>query len=357
LDLRFWKDKRVFVTGHTGFKGSWLSLWLNKLGAIVSGYSLPPTSAQALFSELDLGAKITSAFGDVSDYTALRNALDAADPEIIVHMAAQPLVQESFQRPYETFNTNVMGTVNILEATRRCMSARAVVVVTTDKCYQNNEWIWPYREDDRLGGDDPYSSSKACAELVTHSFYKSFFGANSLSSRNAGIATARAGNVIGGGDWASNRLLPDLVRSIENRQKFALRNPNATRPWQFVLEPLRGYLILAQRLYEEGDDFSGGWNFGPLAGESRSVKWVVGEMYNALGVNGGWENEKAIFFPEKQMLRLDVSKADSELQWKPFLSVDEGIKYTADWYSAYLSGEDLFGKTMEQIEAYESLIS
>ena len=357
MDVTFWKNKRVFVTGHTGFKGSWLSLWLHKLGANVTGYSLPPTQSQTLYSTLKLGAKTTSVFGDVSDLEALSRAIDAASAEIVLHMAAQPLVQKSYQNPYETFNTNVMGTVNILEAIRHCSSVRAAVVVTTDKCYQNNEWVWPYRENDRLGGDDPYSSSKACAELITHSFYKSFFAPNSSSAGAVAIASGRAGNVIGGGDWAENRLLPDLIRSLENGHKMTLRNPSATRPWQFVLEPLRGYLMLAQQLYEQGHNFSGGWNFGPLEGDARPVKWVVSEMCNAMCVDDVSEIVPGKFFPEKQMLRLDVSMANSELQWRPVLSVAEGIQLTADWYADHLSGKNLYDKTQEQIAHYESLIA
>jgi len=357
VDLNFWRDKRVFVTGHTGFKGSWLSLWLHKLGANVSGYSLPPTPSQTLYNTLELGAKTTSVLGDISDLEAVRRAIDEVSPEIVLHMAAQPLVQKSFQNPYETFNTNVMGTVNILEAVRHCPSIRAVVVVTTDKCYQNNEWVWPYRENDRLGGDDPYSSSKACSELITHSFYKSFFAPNSSSAGAVAIASGRAGNVIGGGDWAENRLLPDLIRSLENGQKLTLRNPAAVRPWQFVLEPLRGYLMLAQQLYEQGHNFSGGWNFGPLEVDARPVKWVVSEMCNAMGVDDNWEIEQGQFFPEKQMLRLDVSMANCELHWSPVLSVAEGIQFTADWYADHLSGKNLCDKTLEQIVRYESLVA
>jgi CDP-glucose 4,6-dehydratase len=356
VDFNFWRNKRVFITGHTGFKGSWLALWLRNLGASVTGYALPPTSTQTLFNTLGLDTKITSLFGDISDLASVRDAVVSVDPEIIVHMAAQPLVQESFHNPYETFSTNVMGTVNILEAVRFCSSVRAVVVVTTDKCYQNNEWIWPYRENDRLGGDDPYSSSKACAELVTHSFHQSFFEKGSSTLGGVAVATVRAGNVIGGGDWAKNRLLPDLVRSIELGQEITLRNPNATRPWQFVLEPLRGYLVLAQRLFEDGHDFSGGWNFGPSAGEARTVKWVVGAMCNALGVENKWGTDKEQYFPEKQVLCLDISKAENKLQWKPVLSVGEGVGLTADWYSTYFSGENLYDKAQEQILSYESLI-
>jgi len=357
VDLNFWNGKRVFVTGHTGFKGSWLSLWLHMLGANVTGYSLPPTPLQPLYGTLDLGSKTNSVLGDILDLELLQREIDAFSPEIVLHMAAQPLVQKSFQNPFETFNINVMGTVNIFEAVRRCTSVRAVVVITTDKCYQNNEWAWPYRENDRLGGDDPYSSSKACAELVTHSFYKSFFAPNGSSLGNVAIASARAGNVIGGGDWAENRLLPDLIRSIENGQTIALRNPAAIRPWQFVLEPLRGYLMLAQQLYTQGHKFSGGWNFGPSENDARPVKWVVSAICNAMGVQENWKIEPGQFFAEKQVLRLDVSMANFELNWKPVLSVLEGIQLTADWYADHLTGKDLFEKTIEQILHYESLVA
>jgi len=357
MDMKFWKNKTVFLTGHTGFKGAWLSFWLNELGATVVGYSLAPSPSQKLYETLELGERMKSIFSDISDLSVLRSAIESASPDIVLHMAAQPLVQQSFNEPYETFKTNVLGTVSLLEAVRHCPSIRAVVVVTTDKCYQNNEWIWPYREVDRLGGEDPYSSSKACAELVTHSFHKSFFSYESFSEDTCSVATARAGNVIGGGDWAEDRLIPDLVRAVESEKKLILRNPDATRPWQFVLEPLRGYLMLAQQLYENGNKFSGGWNFGPLESDSRSVKWVVNKVCEALDYDENSEISGDKNFAEKRMLRLDISKAESELGWKPIFSVSESIQHTADWYASYLSGGNLCQTTKEQLSLYESLIN
>ena len=357
MDLDFWKNKTVFLTGHTGFKGAWLSFWLHKLGAKVIGYALAPNSSQSLYKDLKLDKKINSVFSDISDLQCLQQEIDIARPEIIFHMAAQPLVQHSFRHPYETFKTNLLGTVSLLEAVRHCSSVRAVVVVTTDKCYQNNDWSQPFRENDRLGGNDPYSSSKACAELATNAFYKSFFSLGSNNKNTCAIASARAGNVIGGGDWAEDRLIPDLIRAIGSDKKLKLRNPRATRPWQFVLEPLRGYLMLAQNLCQNGDKFSGGWNFGPPDNESRSVEWVVNQVYEALGISGKWEMSGGKHFKEMQMLRLDISKAKQELSWEPMFSVAESIKYTTDWYACHLSGGDLYQITREQIDFYEEFIN
>ena len=347
----------VFLTGHTGFKGAWLSFWLHELGATVTGYALAPNSSHRLYENLKLDKKINSVFSDISDLKCLQQEIDLSRPEMIFHLAAQPLVQNSFRDPYETFKTNVLGTVSLLEAVRHCSSVRAVVVVTTDKCYQNYDWPQPFRENDRLGGDDPYSSSKACAELATNAFHKSFFSLDRNNQNICAIASARAGNVIGGGDWAEDRLIPDLIRAIESKDKLILRNPRATRPWQFILEPLRGYLMLAQNLYQNGEKFSGGWNFGPPENESRSVEWVVNHVYEALGISGEWEISEEKHFKEKQMLRLDISKAEQELSWEPVFSVAESIKYTADWYACHLSGGDLYKITKEQIELYEKFIN
>ncbi|MBS41151.1 MAG: CDP-glucose 4,6-dehydratase [Rhodospirillales bacterium] len=357
MDLSFWRNKSVFITGHTGFKGSWLTFWLHQLGAVVKGYALAPTSSQTLYESLSLDKKITSVFSDISDLPCLQKEINLFQPEIVFHLAAQPLVQYSFHDPYETFKTNVLGTVSLLEAVRHCPSVRAVVVVTTDKCYQNNEWVWPYRENDRLGGDDPYSSSKACAELATDAFYKSFFSSDLENKNTCAVASARAGNVIGGGDWAEKRLIPDLIRSIENGNSLILRNPMATRPWQFVLEPLRGYLKLAQQLFKNGKKYSGGWNFGPRENESQPVEWVVNQLYEALGVSCEWEISEEKHFKEKQMLCLDISKAEQALEWVPVLSIAESIKYTADWYACYLSGGDLLKITKNQIESYEGFLN
>jgi CDP-glucose 4,6-dehydratase len=355
MNTAFWRGKRVFVTGHTGFKGGWLCFWLRHLGAEVCGYALPPTISQTLFSDLRLSGDIQSLFGDITDRDQLMSALVDFKADIVIHMAAQPLVQKSFHDPHETFNTNVMGAVNLLEAVRQCETVRSCVIITTDKCYQNDEWVWPYRENDRLGGDDPYSNSKACAELVTHSYYKSFFSNGTADKPTCALATARAGNVIGGGDWADDRLIPDLVRALNKNEKLNLRNPKATRPWQFVMEPLRGYLTLAEKLYEAGQDYTGGWNFGPKSGETRSVEWVVDRFFDALNRPKDWHVANNSFFPEKQLLRLDISKASDRLHWQPVLSVDDGVRYTADWYAAFLDGADLYKISLDQLHHYEKI--
>lgn len=357
MNRAFWQGKRVFVTGHTGFKGAWLCFWLHHLGAKVYGYALPPTVSQTLFDDLRLSEYIHSTLDDVTDRDQLMSKLVDCQADLVIHMAAQPLVQKSFHDPYETFNTNVMGTVNVLEAIRKCESVRSCVIVTTDKCYQNNEWVWPYRETDRLGGDDPYSNSKACAEFVTHSYNKSFFSSGHASKNLCAVATARAGNVIGGGDWADDRLIPDLVRSLQKNEILSLRNPKATRPWQFVMEPLRGYLMLAEKLYEAGQDYAGGWNFGPRSDETRSVEWVVESFFDALNRPKHWNVPNNIFFPEKQLLRLDISKAGDSLHWEPALSVADGLRCTADWYAAFLDGEDLYEISLGQLHQYEKMVS
>jgi len=355
MNTGFWRGKRVFVTGHTGFKGGWLCFWLRHLGAEVCGYGLPPTISQTLFSDLRLSGDIQSLFGDITDRDQLMSALVDFKADIVIHMAAQPLVQQSFHDPHETFNTNVMGAVNLLEAVRQCETVRSCVIITTDKCYQNDEWVWPYRENDRLGGDDPYSNSKACAELVTHCYYKSFFSNGTADKTACAVATARAGNVIGGGDWADDRLIPDLVRALNKNAKLNLRNPKATRPWQFVMEPLRGYLMLAEKLYEVGQDYTGGWNFGPKNDETRSVEWVVDRFFDALNRPKDWHLANNSFFPEKQLLRLDISKAGDRLHWQPVLSVDDGVRYTADWYAAFLDGADLYKISLDQLHHYEKI--
>lgn len=353
----FWRGKRVFVTGHTGFKGAWLSFWLSKLNAEVVGFALPPSERHLLYGTLNLERKIKSVFGDITDTRALQDALISANPDIVLHLAAQPLVQLSFKDPVDTFATNVMGTVNILEAIRCCPSVKAAVIVTTDKCYQNMEWAWPYRETDKLGGDDPYSSSKACAELVTHAYVTSYFSNGQSCERTCAIATARAGNVIGGGDFADDRLIPDLVRSLANGSTLTLRNPNATRPWQFVLEPLQAYLLLAEKLYNEGQKYGGGWNFGPRSEDARSVEWVTKELCSRLNKTNGWDVQNKGYFPEKQLLRLDISKSEQLLGWSPSLTLEEGLRFTADWYANYLNGSDLLSFTNDQIERFERLVS
>ena len=356
MNRAFWNRRRVFLTGHTGFKGSWLALWLSSLGSEVTGYARAPLATQPLYDLLKLDDRITSVIGDVTDRASLETAIKDASPEIVIHMAAQPLVQLSYEDPVDTYNTNVMGTVHLLDVVRSVPSVRSTVIVTTDKCYQNNEWIWPYREADRLGGDDPYSNSKACAELVTHAFIKSYFTRDAGAASTSLVASARAGNVIGGGDWAGNRLIPDVVRAKQNAEKLVLRNPYATRPWQFVLEPLRGYLALAEALSETGTDFVGGWNFGPVEEDSQSVEWVIRRFCEHFDYADGFTIDAGEFHPEKQLLRLDISKAGHQLNWRPAMPLSEALRFTADWYTAHLRAEDDIETSLRQIAEYEKLV-
>jgi CDP-glucose 4,6-dehydratase len=278
FDKQFWKNKRVFLTGHTGFKGSWLSIWLDSLGANVHGYSLKPPTDPSLFNLCSIDRFTNSTIGDIRNRDLLKATLQKAQPEIVFHLAAQPLVRESFKNPVETYETNVMGTVNLLDAVRACPSVKAVVIVTTDKCYENREWHWGYRENDPMGGYDPYSSSKGCAELVTAAYRQSFFNPKDFDNHHIAVASARAGNVIGGGDWALDRLVPDCLKAILDGRKIIVRNPHAIRPWQHVLEPLRGYLLLAQKLFENGPQFAEAWNFGPDDRDCRPVIDVVSKL-------------------------------------------------------------------------------
>ena len=356
MNKAFWNGRRVVRTGHTGFKGSWLALWLSSLGSEVTGYARAPLDTQPLYDLMKLDNRVTSVIGDVTDRASLEQAIKDASPETVIHMAAQPLVQLSYEDPVDTYNTNVMGTVHLLDVIRSVSSVRSTVIVTTDKCYQNNEWIWPYREADRLGGDDPYSNSKACAELVTHAFTKSYFTKDAGAAATSLVASARAGNVIGGGDWAGNRLIPDVVRAKQNAEKLVLRNPQATRPWQFVLEPLRGYLELAEALSESGTDFVGGWNFGPVEEDSQSVEWVVRRFCEHFDYADGFTIDAGEFHPEKQLLRLDISKAAHQLNWRPAMPLSEALCFTADWYAAHLSEQDDIETSLRQIAEYETLV-
>jgi CDP-glucose 4,6-dehydratase len=329
----FFAGRAVLVTGHTGFKGSWLSRWLTLMGARVVGFSLPPEGRPNLFELAGIAGDVTSVTGDVRDLPALLSVVEEHRPEIVLHLAAQPLVRRSYREPAETFATNVMGTVNVLEACRRVGSARAIVVVTSDKCYENREWVWGYREDEPMGGHDPYSSSKGCAELVTAAYRRSFF-----SGSGAAVASARAGNVIGGGDFSEDRLVPDIVRGVAAGEPIVIRNPLATRPWQHVLEPLGGYLLLAQRLCEAPAAHEGGWNFGPRDGDTCAVGGVAERLIQQLG-----RGELRLVPPEHrsgpheaQLLHLDISKARARLGWTPRLTLDETVALTARWYRAYL---------------------
>jgi CDP-glucose 4,6-dehydratase len=354
LNAQFWKGKRVFVTGHTGFKGSWLCLWLNHLGAQVTGYALPPPSDPSLFDMARVGELIDSHIGDVTQLALLEGVVAAAQPEIVIHMAAQSLVRYSYDQPVETFATNVLGTVHLLDAVRRVPSVRSVVIVTSDKCYFNEEWVWGYREDSRLGGHDPYSASKGCAELVVTAYQNSFFNPERQPGA-AAIGSARAGNVIGGGDWAQDRLVPDILRSLLKNQPTLIRNPQATRPWQHVLEPLHGYLMLAERLFTDGHQFASGWNFGPPEESERTVGWIIEHLYDLWGVGFEWERDKNPGPPESTFLKLDASKARAGLNWRPKLDLNATLAWIVDWTRRYEAGDDMRKTTLADIERFMNI--
>ena len=350
VDPVFWKDKKVFLTGHTGFKGSWLSLWLSSMGAKVSGYALAPNTTPSLFNVLDIDSLIeTSHIADIRDLPTLQKAMTQAKPDVVIHMAAQPLVRYSYANPVETYATNVMGTVHVLESTRRIESARATVVVTTDKCYENREREAGYREDEAMGGFDPYSSSKGCAELVTSAYRQSYF---TNSTQGNQIASARAGNVIGGGDWSEDRLIPDAIRAFEASQPLMIRNPLATRPWQHVLEPLSGYLILAQALYGRGSVFASAWNFGPNDDDNRSVQEVAELMISQWDKTARWEKEGSEQPHEAHLLKLDCSKARSQLGWIPKWNLEFATQKIVQWQKAYQAKENMQVVSLAQINQY-----
>jgi CDP-glucose 4,6-dehydratase len=355
MNPEFWRDKRVFLTGHTGFKGSWLSLWLHHLNAKVTGFALPPPTQPALFEKARVAETMHSVIGDIRDLDALKRALRESGADIVIHMAAQPLVRLSYDEPLLTYETNVMGTANLLEAVRTCPSVRAVVVVTTDKCYENREWVWGYREDEALGGYDPYSSSKACAEIVTASYRRSYFNPEKYDLHRCAIATARAGNVIGGGDWAMDRLLPDILKAFANRQMVMIRNPHAIRPWQHVLEPLSAYLLLAQRMYSEGCELAGAWNFGPREVDAQSVQMVVQQLASLWGSEASWKITPGEHPHEAHYLKLDVSKAAAQLGWVPRLPLKDALAWTVAWAHGDLAGKDARALCLDQIVRFDSL--
>lgn len=330
----FWRGKRVYLTGHTGFKGAWTALVLESFGAVVKGFSLPPPSEPSLFTVADVGAKLEHEIGDIRNLEQLKKSIHDFKPEIVLHLAAQALVRESYQNPLETFSTNVMGTANVLESLRGVASVRSVVVVTTDKCYENKEWLWPYRENEPLGGKDPYSASKACAEIVTSSYRFSFFQ-NKDNKTPTWIASARAGNVVGGGDWAKDRLIPDLVRTFVAGEVTKIRSPRAVRPWQHVLEPVSGYLLLAEKLYLEGEKFAEAWNFGPLEVDTREVSYVVERLVKHWGPPAKWELDKDLHPHEASLLKLDISKVRNLLGWSPRWNIDQCLELTTSWYKNY----------------------
>ncbi|TYA75027.1 CDP-glucose 4,6-dehydratase [Seonamhaeicola marinus] len=344
----FWNGKRVYLTGHTGFKGSWLSLWLNSMGAIVKGFALEPSTTPSLFNEAKIFDVIESEIGDIRNLTQLSSSIKLFNPDILIHMAAQPLVRLSYSEPVDTYAVNVMGTVNVLESARACTNLKAIVSVTTDKCYENNEWEWGYRENEPMGGHDPYSSSKGCAELVTSAYRRSFFS----TSNTAALASARAGNVIGGGDWAEDRLIPDILRAFEKGKPVVVRNPLSTRPWQHVLEPLSGYLVLAQELYENGDIFAEGWNFGPKDEGCKPVEWILSRMVNSWGEGASWELDEKSNPHEAGFLKLDCSKAANRLQWQPKWNLEETLELIINWHQNFIKGNDVKRECLKEIKKY-----
>ncbi|QEM02041.1 CDP-glucose 4,6-dehydratase [Mucilaginibacter rubeus] len=348
----FYKNRKVLVTGHTGFKGSWLCLVLNRLGAKVYGYSLPSPTTPSLFSIARVNELVTSEINDIRNYNALAKFMDEVQPEVVIHMAAQPLVRESYKNPVETYEVNVMGTVNLLQAIRNTKSVKAVVNVTTDKCYENKEWVWGYREDEPMGGYDPYSNSKGCSELVTSSFRNSFFNPEAYSQHGVGVASGRAGNVIGGGDWAVDRLIPDFIRAITNNEKVVIRNPNAIRPWQHVLEPLSGYLTLAEKLYQDGVKYAEGWNFGPDDSDAKNVGWIIDKICSLWGDGAQFGLDTGNNPHEANYLKLDCSKAKTLLGWYPKWGIETALGNIVEWTKAYRDNMDMKEVSYKQIERY-----
>jgi len=346
----FWKNKNVLLTGHTGFKGGWLSLWLQSLGAKVHGYALEPSTQPNFFSIADVVSGMEShTIADIRDNHRIQNIIDSTKPEIVFHMASQPLVRRSYDNPCETYSTNIMGVVNLLEAIRNSSSVRAVLNVTSDKCYENFEKEEPYAEDEALGGHDPYSSSKACSEIITAAYRKSF-----LASKGVGVATARAGNVIGGGDWSEDRLIPDFFRAITKNQPLIIRSPTAIRPWQHVLDPLNGYLNLAERLYEEPVKFSSAWNFGPSKDDAKTVSWLLTKLVEKIP-NATWKIDNKLQLHEANLLKLDISKASAQLNWTPRWNLNVAINKTVEWQYQFDSGANLKKYTLIQIADYMSV--
>lgn len=353
--VKTWKGRRVFLTGHTGFKGSWLALWLIKLGAQIRGYALDPCTEPNLFELAALGKAFDDIRADVRDHAKVQASMTEFKPEVVFHLAAQPLVRRSYMDPLGTYGTNVMGTAHVLEAVRKTPSVRAVICITTDKCYQNQEWIWPYRESDPLGGYDPYASSKACAEIVSAAYRTSFFPVDRLDEHHVAVATARAGNVIGGGDWSADRLIPDLIRGFRSGNPVLIRRPDAIRPWQHVLEPLHGYIALAEQLLKYPAKFASAFNFGPGDTDIWPVHRIASKLVQTWGEGASWIRDSVPSVHEDHVLRLDASKARVELGWKPRLKIETALEWTMTWYRAWHEGENVADLTREQIIEYEKL--
>lgn len=352
----FYFDKKVLITGHTGFKGSWLSCWLHELGAHTIGYALKPPTTPNFFETCNIEKRVTSITGDVRDAHKLKIVMEKYKPEIVFHLAAQPLVRYSYTEPVETYETNVMGTVNLLEACRHTPSVRVIIVVTSDKCYENHEWVRGYREDDSLGGYDPYSSSKGCAELISNAYVRSFFNPDNYEQHGVALATVRAGNVLGGGDWTEDRIIPDCVKALSENKPIVLRYPEAIRPWQHVLEPLYGYLLLGRHLYESGQEFVGAWNFGSDDRDAKSVRWVVEQITKMWGAPLPITIKQGGNPHEAKYLKLDSSKAKSNLGWSPMWDLHYALTKTVEWYKAYYSYEPMVNTTIKQIREYEESI-
>jgi len=353
VKTEFWRGKRVFLTGHTGFKGAWLALWLRQLGARVFGYSLPPETETSLYAVAAVATGMAGeTFADIRSLEEMKDALRHARPDIVIHMAAQAIVLKSYQDPIETFSTNVVGTVTLLEAIRSMETVRAVVIVTSDKCYENREWVWGYREPDPLGGDDPYSASKAASEIAVSAMRNSYFSPKTYGSHGIGVASARAGNVIGGGDWAEDRLIPDMMRALLAGRPCRIRNPASVRPWQHVLEALSGYLSLAEALWRDGANHAGAWNFGPLEGNAKPVSWIADRLGHLWNGSVLWERTNEPAPHENAYLKLDTSKARAHLDWEPTWSLETSLQTIVDWYRAYQGGARMRDCVIAQIETF-----
>ena len=352
IDPSFWKGRRVLLTGHTGSKGSWMSIWLKEMGADLTGFALTPPTKPSLFEDANVAEGMRSIMGDIRDLDALKKVFADTNPEVVIHMAAQPLVRESYSFPVETYAINVMGTVHVLEAVRHTPSVRSVVIVTTDKCYENKEWVWGYREDEPMGGYDPYSNSKGCAELVTSSYRRSYFHPAKYESHKVAVASARAGNVIGGGDWADDRLIPDIIRSVMDGTPVMIRSPYATRPWQHVLEPVGAYLLLAEKLYTEGAKFAEGWNVGPRSDDARDVEFIVNSICRNWGDGASYQIDSNPQPHEAGYLKLDIAKIESKLGWKPVWPLPVTLEKTVSWYKRYTNGEDANSLCQSQLQDY-----
>ncbi len=356
ISAGFWKGKTVFLTGHTGFKGSWLSLWLQRLGVRTIGYSLAPPTSPSLYEVAKVGEGMTSIIGDIRDIDNLRKVIAAYRPDVVIHMAAQSLVQYSYNNPIDTYVTNVIGTANVLEVVRTVGGVRALISVTSDKCYENQEWLWGYRENEPMGGYDPYSSSKGCAELVTAAYRRSYFCGSDSAPPVTAVASARAGNVIGGGDWAKDRLMTDMIAALIAGQPAIIRNPLAVRPWQHVLEPLRGYLMLAEHLWSDGPAFASGWNFGPADESVRPVGWIADWLVSQWGGGAGWRQDDRLYPHEARHLKLDCSKAKALLGWTPVWAIEDALHRIITWWRAYVEKEDMRELCWSQIGDYEKFL-